>query len=112
MVQSWWISLRHSAQKVLSTFVTTLLQTEQRRLSLEVGSSLGVSSSLCLLSAARVKPLLQIPAQQGAVCQALGLALARDLALASFGLSLALCSNEQSSPLTQEPFFFHSGHAP
>ena len=112
IVQSRWTSPRQSPQKVLSAFVMNLLQTQQRLLSWDLGFSFDLSSLLPLLSAARVKPPLQTPGQQGAVCQALGLALARDLALASFGLSLAACSKEQLSPLTQEPFFFHSGQAP
>ena len=112
IVQSRWTSPLQSPQKVLVVFVTTLLQTEQRLLSRDVGFSSGFSSLLPLLSAALVKPPLQTPGQQGAVCQALGLALARDLALASLGLSLAACSKEQPSPLIKEPFFFHSGQAP
>ena len=112
IVQSRWTSPLQSPQKVLVVVVTTLRQTEQRLLSRDVGCSSGLSSLLPFLSAARVKPPLQTPGQQGAVCQALGLALARDLALASLGLSLAACSKEQPSPLIQEHFFFHSGQAP
>ena len=110
-VQSRWTSPLQSPQKVLVSFVTTLLQTEQRLLSWDLGSPFSFSSLLPFLSAARKTPL-QTPGQQGAVCQALGLALARDLALASLGLSFAACSKEQPSPLMQEPFFFHSGQAP
>ena len=112
IVQSRWTSPLQSPQKVLVALVTTLRQTEQRLLSRDVGSTSGSGTLLPFLSTAREKPPLQIPGQQGAVCQALGFPLARDLALASFGLSLAACSNEQLSPLTQEPFFFHSGQAP
>ena len=111
-MQSRWTSSLQSPQKVLVSFVTTLLQTEQRLLSWDLGFPFSFSSLLPFLSAARVKPPLQTPGQQGAVCQALGLALARDLALASLGLSFAACSKEQPSPLMQEPFFFHSGQAP